>query len=82
MIGKLKDGFEVEINEKALNSWSLLTEFRKIDKGEISLIVDIAEQLLGEEQVEKLAKHVDDKADAMITAIGEIMESVNELKNS
>lgn len=82
MKAQLKDGFEVDINEDAMNRWSFLSRLRKIDKGETGLIVDIAEQLLGEEQVEKLAEHLDDAADAMIAAIGEIMESVKELKNS
>ena len=52
------------------------------------MIVDAAEILLGgEEEVEKLAKHLetDDgktSAEAMVTAIIELMESVNALKNS
>ena len=87
MISKLKDGFEVEINEKALNDWRFLTTLRKIDKGETGMIVDTAELLLGgEEQVEALAKHLEQDGvtpvDAMIAALGEIMESVNSAKNS
>ncbi len=87
MIGKLKDGYEVEINEKALNDWRFLTTLRKIDKGETGMIVDTAELLLGgEDQVEALAKHLEQDGvtpvDAMIAALGEIMESVNAAKNS
>lgn len=87
MKAKLSDGFEVSINEKCLNDWGFLTMLRKIDKGDTGLIVDIAEKLLGgDEEVEKLAKHLEvdgvTPADKMIDALTELMESVNELKNS
>ena len=84
---KLKDGFEVSVNEDCLNDWSFLTMLRKIDKGDTGLIVDIAERILGgEEEVDKLAKHLEvdgiTPADSMIAAITELMEAVGELKNS
>lgn len=82
MTVQLKDGFEVEVIDSALNSWSLLKLFRSIDKGETGLVVDVAEKLLGEEQADKLVEHCGDEADAMIAAIGEIIESINQLKNS
>ncbi len=87
MKAKLTDGFEVQINEACLNDWKFLTTLRKIDKGDTGLIVDIAELLLGgEEEVENLAKHLEvdgvTPADKMVAAIAELMESVNELKNS
>lgn len=87
MKAKLSDGFEVQVNENSLNDWGFLTMLRKIDKGDTGLIVDIAEKLLGgEEEVDKLAKHLEvdgmTPADKMIDALTELMESVNELKNS
>ena len=87
MKAKLKDGFEVQINDKCLNDWKFLTALRKIDKGDTGLIVDVAEILLGgEEEVDKLAEHlaVDGftAADKMVDALTDLMESVNELKNS
>ena len=39
MKAKLKDGFNVEINENCLNDWGFLTLLRKIDKGDTGLIV-------------------------------------------
>lgn len=83
----LKDGFEVQLDENCLNDWGFLTMLRKIDKGDTGLIVDIAEKLLGgDEEVGKLAKHLEvngiTPADKMIDALTELMESVNELKNS
>lgn len=87
MKAKLKDGFEVELNESCSNDWHYLTILRKIDKGDTGLIVDAAETLLGgEEQVEKLAKHLEvdgiTPLDKMVEAITELMDSVNKLKNS
>ena len=87
MKANLNDGFECQINEACLNDWGFLTMLRKIDKGDTGLIVDIAEKLLGgEEEVEKLAKHLEvdgiTPADKMVDALSELMESVGELKNS
>lgn len=84
---KLKDGFEVVIDERHLNDWSLLKMLRGIDRGESALVVDVAEILLGgEENVDKLAEHlaVDGitSIEAMVDAMREIMESATELKNS
>ena len=86
MRATMKDGFEVEINEKALNDWNYLKILRKIDKGEVGLIVDAAEMILGgEENVDRLADHLAidgaTPADAMIEALNEILESLNEGKN-
>ena len=87
MKAKLSDGYETQINDSCLNDWRFLTMLRKIDKGDTGLIVDIAEKLLGgEEEVDKLAKHLEvdgiTPADKMVDALTELMESVNELKNS
>ena len=87
MKAKLSDGYETQINDSCLNDWRFLTMLRKIDKGDTGLIVDIAEKLLGgEEEVDKLAKHLEvdgvTPADKMVSALTELMESVNELKNS
>lgn len=86
MIAKLKDGLEFEIRDDISNDWRFLTVLRKIDKGEFSLIVDAAEFMLGEDGVEKLAKHLEadgvTPTDKMVDALTELMSSVNELKNS
>lgn len=86
MKAKLSDGYEAEISESCLNDWRFLTVLRKIDKGETGLIVDVAEILLGgEKEVEKLAKHLEKdgvtSVDVMVSALTELMESVNSLKN-
>lgn len=87
MTVKLKDGFEVEIDETHLNDWKLLKLIRGIDKGDASLTVDVMEILLGgEEGLERLEEHlaVDGitTIDAMALALNEIIEAAAELKNS
>ena len=87
MLAKLKDGYEVQISDSVANDWNFLTVLRKIDKGESGMIVDAAEILLGgEEEVDKLAKHLEvdgiTPANKMVDALTELMESVNSLKNS
>jgi len=87
MKAQLSDGYEVVISDNIANDWNFLTTLRKIDKGETGLIVDVAELLLGgEKEVEKLAKHLEvdgvTTIESMVQAITELMESVNELKNS
>lgn len=86
MEAKLSDGFTVIIDERHLNDWNLLKLLRGIDKGETSLIVDVAETLLGEDQVKALEKHLEvdgvTPIDSMVNAIREIMESKASLKNS
>ena len=87
MKAEMTDGFEIEVREECVNDWSFLTMLRKIDKGETGMIVDAAELLLGgEEEVDKLAKHLEvngkTSLEAMVSAITELIESVNELKNS
>ena len=84
---KMKDGFSVSVDENCQNDWGFLSKLRKIDKGDAGLIVDVAESLLGgEEEVNKLAKHLEvdgrTPVDSMVDALTEIMETVNELKNS
>ena len=86
MIAKLKDGFEVQLSEDALNSWEFLELLSDIDEGEYGLIVKAARLLLGKEGVKALKEHirtVDGKvpADTMVNAISELMESANESKN-
>lgn len=85
MTVKLKDGFEVNLNESHLNDWKLLKLIRGIDKGDASLSVDVLEMLIGDD-LEKLEKHLEvdgvTTIDAMGNALAEIIEASVELKNS
>lgn len=56
MKAKLASGFEAEINEENIESWEFLKAIRKVDKGDVAQIVDVAEMMLGsEEEVDRLA---------------------------
>lgn len=84
---KLKDDFEVTIDENCLDDWRLLKLIRGIDKGDGGLAVDVMQTLLGgEDGLERLEKHleVDGKVtvSAMNDALAEIIEAASELKNS
>ena len=86
MKAKLGDGFEMEISESVADDWEFLEVLSGIDEGETGLIVKAAKMLLGNEGVKDLKEHLRNEngkvsSTAMITALEELMESVNELKN-
>ena len=86
MIAKLNDGFEIEISESVTDDWEFLEVLAGIDEGETGLIVKAAKMLLGNDGVKALKEHLRNKdgkvsSTAMVTALGELMESVNALKN-
>ena len=86
MTARLNDGFEVEISESVTDDWEFLEVLSDIDEGETGLIVKAAKMLLGNDGVKALKEHLRNKdgkvsSTAMVTALGELMESVNSLKN-
>ena len=86
MTARLSDGFEIEISESVTDDWEFLEVLAGIDEGETGLIVKAAKMLLGSEGVKALKEHLRNKdgkvsSTAMVTALGELMESVNSLKN-
>ena len=86
MTARLNDGFEVEISESVTDDWEFLEVLSGIDEGETGLIVKAAKMLLGNDGVKALKEHLRNKdgkvsSTAMVTALGELMESVNSLKN-
>ena len=87
MKAKLSDGFEIEISESVADDWEFLEVLSGLDEGETGLIVKAAKMLLGNEGVKALKEHLRNEngkvsATSMVTALQELMESVNELKNS
>jgi len=86
MTARLSDGFEIEISESVTDDWEFLEVLAGIDEGETGLIVKAARMLLGNDGVKALKEHLRNKdgkvsSTAMVTALGELMESVNSLKN-
>ena len=87
MKAKLNDGFEVEILDSTVDDWEFLEVLASIDEGEAGQIVKAAKMLLGVDGVKMLKEHLRGEngkvsSSAMVEALGELMESVNELKNS
>ena len=86
MTARLNDGFEIEISESVTDDWEFLEVLSGIDEGETGLIVKAARMLLGNDGVKALKEHLRNKdgkvsSTAMVTALGDLMESVNALKN-
>lgn len=83
--GKLKNGFKYTLEDEVVQDWELLRALRKVDKGETALIVDVAETLLGEAQLDKLVNYMKKEGrvtiERMVEAITEIMEENGETKN-
>jgi len=84
--GKTKSGFEFEIDESVFDDWDMLERLNAIDKGEATNVVDVARDVLGAEQLERLKTHLRDEdgrltITAMTDALGEIFEACS-AKNS
>ena len=84
--GTTSSGFAFELNEDVLDDYELLESLRKLDKGDGEYAVDVVEQLLGEEQKERLKKHLRNEngkvsAKKLMEEIGEIFNACNPVKN-
>lgn len=85
--GKTKSGFEFEVDSAVFDDWEILEKLNEIDNGNSALMVDVARQVLGQEQLDALKEHVKElnggKASitAMGEALGEIFEACNTSKN-
>ena len=84
--GKTKSGFEFEVDAGVFDDWEILEKLNEIDNGNSSLMVDVARQVLGQEQLDALKEHVREEhgkvsITAMGEALGEIFEACNTSKN-
>ena len=84
--GNTSTGFEYEIDETKLDDWELLESFNRIDKGETGIFVDVANMLLGGEQMERLKEHVKKSEgrvsiSGMIAELSSIFEETTKVKN-
>lgn len=87
MKAKLSDGFEVELKDDYIDDWEFFELLEEIDEGNSGLIVKVAKMMLGKEGVEALKQHLKEthgkaSVSQMVSALTELMESVNSLKNS
>lgn len=83
--GITKNGFEFTIQEGADDDWEMLKLIRKTND-DASYAVDVAERLLGEEQLARLEDHCRKGGIVRLTmmeqTIEEIFDEAKELKNS
>ena len=84
--GKTESGFEFELDVEVLNDAELIENIKAIDKGDITVLPDIAESVLGQEQKKKLYEHIRSSAgrvkmDILAIEIGEIFKSSKQIKN-
>ena len=85
--GKTSTGFDFVIDENKADDWELLKKFRRIDRGEQGLVVDVAEELLGIDQLDKLEQHLKElngrvSITGMLGEISEILGGESTVKNS
>lgn len=84
--GVTKSGFEYVLEEGIDDDWELLKAIRRCND-DISYVVDVAEKLLGTDQLGRLESWIRKKEGrisftAMNAVIEEIFDSAGELKNS
>ena len=82
MKGKLKNGFEYEVNDNILDNWEFVKLCRKIQKDSLCA-VDFLDMALGEEQEEALCESLRGKDGIVHTsdvasAIEQISTAINE----
>lgn len=83
--GKTKSGFEFEIDEANVNDYRLLKLIAQAETNKMA-IADIVSRLFGEEQEERLLKHLEDEngrvnLELVDAEIAEIFLKVREVKN-
>lgn len=85
--GKTISGFEFEVDSSVFDDWEILEKLNEIDNGNSALMVDVARQVLGQEQLDALKEHVKEQNGGKVTitamgqALGEIFEACNTSKN-
>ena len=81
---KLKDGFTVSVDEKALDDYELLEDLAEIDGGNGARVISAINRLFGEE-VEALKEHLRENGrvstQAMIQALMEVIQGLKAKKS-
>jgi hypothetical protein len=75
--GKTTTGFEFTINPDVFDDWEMLEKLNAIDKGDTNLVVDVAREVLGIEQLDALKAHI--KADKGKVSITDMMAALEEI---
>lgn len=87
MIVKLSDGYEVALDDDALDDWELLCGLVAVEKGDNAAIVGVADRLLSPDERAKLLAHLRNSLGrvsitAMAQCIAELLNTEAPGKNS
>lgn len=85
--GKTNSGFKFAFSEDVLDDFQTFEYLQKVDRGDISYMVDAMDRVLGKNQKEALKEHVKTihgtvKVSDMFNEFREIMSASNAGKNS
>lgn len=90
-MSKTKSGFEYTVDPRILTDWRFTTAITKVQAGDnmtkVAGIQEMANLVLGEDQMKKLEEHIAEKndgfvpAEAVVKEINEIFESAKNIKN-
>lgn len=91
MVGRLTDGFEVNVDEKILNDWRFTMCVAIINGGtdleKVAAAGEMVKLLLGKEGSQILMDHIAESndgyvpAEEMMTAVTQLIDSCKEVKN-
>lgn len=76
MLIKLKNGFELSVDDSALDNWELLEILTEIDEGKSTLITKAFPILVGKEQFSKLKEHLRVNGKVSIVAMVDTFQDV------
>lgn len=84
--GKTKSEFEFEMDDQSLNDMELIENLKAVDKGDITVLPEILNSLLGKEQKKKLYDHVRTEAgrvpmELVAAELNDIFKASKEIKN-
>lgn len=86
MVINLKNGFELSVDDSALDNWELLEILTEIDEGKTTLITKAFPILIGTEQFIKLKEHLRTNGKVsivqMVNTFTEVMNQLEKGKKS
>lgn len=75
-------GFICEVDENAFNDVRLLAALRKLRNGDGTAILDVAEFVLAEKDIERLYKHVEENGRVPLEKFGNELTDIIQASNS
>lgn len=81
--GTLKNGFKFTIDDTRLDDMELLEQLVEIDKGNVLVLPEVINKIIGEDQKKKLYDSLRDKKTGVVssTAVGDALTEMFEVIN-